>query len=330
MESKDLEEQVDFLSWQKDVPKGSIAAAVFGSKIFAGTRSIVDIIWEYLKDLWQTDISIFKYELHWKNNYKRSQRNFEKQLFFGHYIDEQPEDVLIAMHSLGDTKFPSPKDIKINMMPFVYGKKESLPEVYHGYWNMIKQCNCNKETGKVVFLTIHESHVSAGSSHRRGGVHVESPGKLPFLKLPLEWKLWHPWGLGAWLLGEPVGGIYMASTVAGSTKVWPCIMEDPMSNAGFYGDIEHLRDILRPPVKIDANELIWITDRTPHESAIVNEGGYRQYFRLVTSKVVAWFEEHSTPNPLGVKPGIKIIRGNKFDLIKGNPLVRMWNRLQKK
>lgn len=332
MESQILKEQLAFEKWQKVIPKGSMAAAMFGSSIFAESRGVVEIIWGYLKDLWQTDLTIFIYEDCWMMNYNRSGRNSKTKMTTAHEYEEkeQPPDEVIAMHSLGSTNFPSPTDIKINMMPFIYGKKDSLPQAYQGYWNMIEQCKCSKENGKVVFLTIDESMVLARSSQRRGGVHVESPGKLPFLKTPLKWKLWHPWGMGGWMLGELLGGIYMSSTVTSSTKVWPCIMQDPKSNAGWYGDCEHFRDILEKPVKLDANELFWITDRTPHESCVMHEGGYRQYFRLVTSEVAAWFEEHSTPNPLGVKPGIEIVKGNKFDLITGNPLMKIWRRLQKK
>lgn len=305
-----------------------MAAAVFGSEIFASSRGVIEIIWEYLKDLWRTDKTIFTPQTKFRCIYSRIHRHYKKVV--STQETTPPPDAILAVDILGKTEFPKPKNININMMPFVYGDKDSLPKEYHKYWDMIMQCNCSQEIGKVVFLTIHESIVKPGSSQRRGGVHVESPGKLPFLKYPLKWECWHPWGMGGWMFGELVGGIYMASTVKHSTKVWPCIIEDPKSNAGWYGDCEHFRDILPTPIELDANKLTWITDRTPHESCIVNEGGYRQYFRLVTSEVVAWFEEHSTPNPLGVEPGIEIVKGNKFDLIKGNPLVKLWKNLQKK
>ena len=47
----------------------------------------------------------------------------------------------------------------------------------------------------------------------------------------------------------------------------------------------------------------------------------RQYFRLVTSEVSVWYEEHSTPNPLGIKPpdSVKIIKGNKFKQVNHLP-----------
>ena len=41
----------------------------------------------------------------------------------------------------------------------------------------------------------------------------------------------------------------------------------------------------------------------------------RQFFRLVTGPVSLWYQDHSTTNPLGVKPDPKVTRivaGNKF------------------
>ena len=61
--------------------------------------------------------------------------------------------------------------------------------------------------------------------------------------------------------------------------------------------------------------MYWMTDQTPHESLPMKEDTYRQFFRLVTSKVSLWFQDHSTPNPNGVKPDpeiTKIVSGSKF------------------
>ena len=49
----------------------------------------------------------------------------------------------------------------------------------------------------------------------------------------------------------------------------------------------------------------------------MSEGGYRQFFRLVTSKVSFWYRDHSTPNPLGVRPDPTItltVVGDKFSM----------------
>ena len=69
MKSQNLGEQLTVEKWQKGIPKrqkripkGSMAAAVFGSGIFAESSYVLDIIWGYLKDLWLTDETIFIYE----------------------------------------------------------------------------------------------------------------------------------------------------------------------------------------------------------------------------------------------------------------------------
>ena len=75
------------------------------------------------------------------------------------------------------------------------------------------------------------------------------------------------------------------------------------SVVGRLGDLEHLRGALGKGVTLDAGQLVWMTDRTPHESMPLKAGTYRQYFRLVTSEISVWYKEHNTPNPLGVLPG---------------------------
>jgi len=47
----------------------------------------------------------------------------------------------------------------------------------------------------------------------------------------------------------------------------------------------------------------------------LKKGAFRQFFRLVTSQVSLWYADHSTPNPLGVKPDpaiTRIVVGDKF------------------
>ena len=89
---------------------------------------------------------------------------------------------------------------------------------------------------------------------------------------------------------------------------------DPTEAVGELGDLEHMRGLLDQGNLLKAGELCWMTDRTPHESMSLKKGTRRQYFRLVTSQVSAWYEDHSTPNPLGVVPpgSVTILKGNKF------------------
>lgn len=82
------------------------------------------------------------------------------------------------------------------------------------------------------------------------------------------------------------------------------------------GDVEHLRGLMpEPGTDLEAGRLYWLTDRTPHESLPLQKGAFRQFFRLVTSQVSLWYSDHSTPNPLGVKPDptiTRIVIGDKF------------------
>ena len=79
------------------------------------------------------------------------------------------------------------------------------------------------------------------------------------------------------------------------------------------GDCEHLRDVLGPGYYLEAGELIWMTDATPHESVPLPRGTARSYFRLVTADVGVWWAQHSTPNPLGTPPACPIREDNKFE-----------------
>ena len=71
-----------------------------------------------------------------------------------------------------------------------------------------------------------------------------------------------------------------------------------------------------PSRLLDAGELLWLSDHTPHE-AVPNETGeayYRQFFYLTTG-VGVWYSQHNTANPLGIKPDAEISDANKFDLL---------------
>ena len=110
------------------------------------------------------------------------------------------------------------------------------------------------------------------------------------------------------------GGIFMASNVSDSTVVWNCAVPNSGELTGNLGDLSHLSGVFGKGRTLQEGELLWITDKTPHASLPLAQGTHRQYFRLVTSDVSVWYADHSTPNPLGVKPpdSVKIVKGNKF------------------
>ena len=89
------------------------------------------------------------------------------------------------------------------------------------------------------------------------------------------------------------------------------------------GSIERCRELLECNKKykskvLRAGELVWLTDRTPHECLPVEQDTGRQFFRLVVGKIAFWFSDHSTPNPIGyeIPSDVPIVHGNKFDNIK--------------
>jgi hypothetical protein len=272
-----------------------------------------------LKAIWHDVLTYHKSRIKKGDNYNL---NFVK-VKWGHFYSESDS------HSDWLVRFPEPEDININMMPFVMAKRfneTKLPDYLRTYWDQIlAQCIVSSELGKIGYLTIHESYVEKGSTQRTPGIHTESPGVVMFKgskgKLSYTSRFFR-WGHGVVSTKQELeGGIYMASNVPNSCKVWNCNILPPDDNSpdvvGEHGDIEHLRAFLPSSCEVmDANTVYWLTDRTPHEALPLSKGTYRQFVRVVTSQLTYWHEEHNTKNPFGVVPDpniTKIIKGSKFD-----------------
>ncbi len=238
--------------------------------------------------------------------------------------------------------------LNINMMPFALNDpEETLPEWCHQYVPLIEKCReamCDLPylrsnyqgtlPFEVAYLTIDEREVPAGESHRRGGVHVESPiwPEKPYRfsdTLTVGFREVAPsslyWGGGPVRASRVHGGIFVCSNVSDSTAVWNCQVFDYDGEViRKHGNLEHCRSLLGAPSKVlEAGELVWMTDRTPHESLVLKEGTTRQFFRLVTGEVSAWFTAHNTPNPLAellgdtfLEKDVQIIEGDKYALCK--------------
>ncbi len=119
------------------------------------------------------------------------------------------------------------------------------------------------------------------------------------------------WGHGEYIQEQCRGGIYMASNIRDTCAIWPCKLSEE-ALVGAHGSLEHVRAYIPvKPIKCEANQLYWITDKTPHESSPMQRTVYLQFFRLVTSQVTAWYADHSTANPLVASDAL-IVSGNKF------------------
>ncbi|TPX72518.1 hypothetical protein CcCBS67573_g05810 [Chytriomyces confervae] len=182
------------------------------------------------------------------------------------------------------------------------------------------------ELDKVGYITVHESYVERGETQRRPGLHIESPGMAPPGAVMHGYHSTYAWGGGRFGTRVPgdldehgvvnmKGGIFVTSNMADTCRVWDCLIEDHGKVVGHLGDISHLRKAIggnEAGTSLGAGEICWMTDRTPHESLPQTKAGFRQFFRLVTSELSAWYEEHSTPSELGVAPNCEIVKGNKF------------------
>lgn len=304
-------------------------------------------LWHILKKIWHIVLN------YWRENLidTKSVRDkvvFEKGDILSYLNLSQPTNFKVfpfisikTNWNSATLTFPKPKNINVNMMPFVFGrdfKDCKLPDYIKDYWPIIKKCQLLDpvQCDKICYLTIQESKVDKGLSQRRPGLHVERPGRIALRGNDLETnrngkgssviinnQYYHHWGMGMMIYGDQPrrdrfeirDGIYMASTVESSCKIWDCqILDDNL--IGTLGDLEHIRSVLPPGCEnMRANCLYWLTDRTPHESLPLENSMYRQYFRLVTHKVSLWFEDHSSKNPCGVLPDpqfTKIVKGSKF------------------
>jgi hypothetical protein len=206
---------------------------------------------------------------------------------------------------VGAVAFPQAQGRKVNMMPFIMGDRSSIPGEYHDYLPMIEACDVRDEIGKVGYLTFDEQFVTTGT-HRRGGIHTEGWGNIGWVGGSWGDGSLNAAGWGAWG-GNANGGLFIANSVPDSCELYDAKITDTVFG-GAVSD-EQVKGI--SPVRMPANTLFWLHDRTPHASLPVNNTE-RQFFRLVTSEVSVWFAKHSTLNRLGVAPCCKIIEIDKF------------------
>jgi hypothetical protein len=108
--------------------------------------------------------------------------------------------------------------------------------------------------------------------------------------------------------------LIFASNVAGTSVVYDALVDKNMPGiVDKHGGCEYLRKFIGPGTKLEAGQLVWMTDRTPHEALVQLEGGYRQFFRVVTSNISHWFAQHSTPNPqVHLPEDVVVVNENKF------------------
>lgn len=196
-------------------------------------------------------------------------------------------------------QFPEFTGIKCNMMPFIQGDSNSLPEIYQPYADIINKNFLEK--GEVGFLTIDESYVEAGESQRgynskgiERNVHIEV-GRVDKLN---RWGGGGTgWGGRANVLLEDNTMVLIANNIAETCRVWN---EREM---GYTKDGDLSEYIEKYPEEtgllMGAGEVAKISIFTPHECINQKQSGKRQFFRIV-GKGVTGREPYFTANPLMV------------------------------
>eukprot|EP00980_Cylindrotheca_fusiformis_P007918 scaffold1696_cov166-Cylindrotheca_fusiformis.AAC.4 len=224
----------------------------------------------------------------------------------------------VAFSRCGYVDFPEPAGRNVNMMPFIFGDKESLPDDLQCYYPLIQQCPyMADDTGEVGYLTVHESYVDAGNAQRREGLHIESPGVFSDDPDAAAFTpgLEHQWGAGVFFGPDRYeGGIFMASSVANTSEVWDALVnKNAPGIVDKHGGCEYLRPFFGKGTKLQAGELIWMTDCTPHEALPQEISGHRQFFRVVTPHVSHWYAAHSTMNPkVDLPSDVTVVHTSKF------------------
>ncbi|KAI9321928.1 hypothetical protein DFJ73DRAFT_785782 [Zopfochytrium polystomum] len=143
----------------------------------------------------------------------------------------------------------------VSMLPIEMGHYCSLPLKCRRYSGLIDLCllNCPDEVGKVGYLTIDERWLEPGETQLRPGLHIEAnfddpigiaedPGSNSDESILLEPEEWGADGRPA--VSNIKGGLFQASNVSGSCRVWDCVLRDPRGVMGPLGSVENLRSLL--------------------------------------------------------------------------------------
>lgn len=199
---------------------------------------------------------------------------------------------------VSNIQFPDFTGVKCNMMPFIQGNPDSLPETLSPYRDIIASLYLQK--GEVGFLTIDESYVTSGKSQRGYGasqrcVHVEVGQAYA------KGAMAH-WGGGYWggrpnVYVEDTTEVIISNSLDGTCRYWDVVDLSYTVD----GDLSEYLD--RYPehtgVMLSAGEVAKIGVFTPHECVPQKHSGNRQFFRIVGSGVRGR-EPYFTTNPLMV------------------------------
>lgn len=212
--------------------------------------------------------------------------------------------------------FPAFSGTRIMMMPIILGDMKSIPTELKHYMPMVKSLFTSvqpKYLNQVGYLTIDESNVLKGETHRRPGLHVDGfyKGKAG------SWGGSGPWA-GArkniiQMLEKPINiddefqygpGMLLIASHPGCVA-WKQIFK---GMPGPDGECDHLISQCKENTKqiLEPNMLYWLSPLTVHAATEMPEDTNRQLLRLSMPSKAPVFSEY-TKNPLGIEPSGPVI-----------------------
>jgi len=191
-------------------------------------------------------------------------------------------------------QFPEFTGVSCNMMPFIQGDSNSLPEEYKPYASIIEENFIEK--GEIGFLTIQESFVEGGNSQRGynsigsdRNVHIEV-GRVQ------NENCWgNSWGKGHKTLLNDDTKFLIANSVSNTCKVWDTEDKSYTEDGDLSAYIDKYPE--DTGMLLQEGEVAKMSIFTPHECITQKESGNRQFFRIV-GKGVNGREDYFTINPL--------------------------------
>ncbi len=191
-------------------------------------------------------------------------------------------------------EFPEFSGIKCNMMPFIQGDSNSIPDMYKPYEKIINENYLEK--GQLGFLTIDESFVEKGKSQRgfnnkniNRNVHIEVGRR----KTVNGWG--NSWGRRFDTTLEDETMVLIANSVSDTCRLWNVLDKRETSNGDLSEFINEYPE--ETGILLKAGELAKISIFTPHECINQNQSTKRQFFRII-GKGVKGRESYFTVNPL--------------------------------
>lgn len=198
------------------------------------------------------------------------------------------------MNIINKVIFPKFSGIKCHMMPFIQGDPDSLPKEYKSYSSIVKNNFLDK--GKIGYITIDESFVSAGKTQR--GYNSSGINRNVHIEVGMGKKEFHwgsSWGGNYKVLLDKETQVLIANSISNTCKVFDTTERRFTSDGDLSDYIEDYPE--SSGILLKSGQLAKMSIFTPHECIKQTKSGNRQFIRIV-GEGVEGREDYFTLNPL--------------------------------